>query len=120
MQDDVSDEEDSEDEEKLSDTEAQTGDSSQYSSDDEYEDCEDDEGWQTCSEDAEGENERILTDPEPRSTEPTEVHNYSHLVQSDELMEIFKSIHTGNRVKKEQVTIGLVSDLLFFFFFFAQ
>ncbi|XP_073482448.1 large subunit GTPase 1 homolog [Aquarana catesbeiana] len=104
MQDDVSDEEDSEDEEKLSDI----GDSNQYSSNDEYEDCEDDEGWQTCSEDAEGENERILPDPEPRRTEPTEVHNYSHLVQSDELLEIFKSIHTGNRVKEEQVTVGLV------------
>ncbi|CAI9542965.1 unnamed protein product [Staurois parvus] len=108
MQDNVSDEEDSEDEDSLSDTEAQTGDPNQYSSNDEYEDCEDDEGWQTCSEDADGENERILPDPEPRSTDPAEVHNYSHLVQRDELLEIFKSVHTGKRLKEEQITVGLV------------
>ncbi|KAM5165564.1 large subunit GTPase 1 homolog [Mantella aurantiaca] len=105
---DVSDEEDSEDEERLSDTEAQTEDLNKYSSNDEYEDCEDDEGWQTCSEDADGENEKNVPGSAHERTEPAEVHNHSHLVQSDELLEIFKSVHTGKRIKEEQITVGLV------------
>ncbi|XP_018423062.1 PREDICTED: large subunit GTPase 1 homolog isoform X2 [Nanorana parkeri] len=111
IQDNISDEEDSEDEESLSDAEDQTGDHMKYSSSDEYEDCEDDEGWQTCSEDAEGENERILpvsAAGQPERTEPAEVHNYSHLVQRDELLEIFRSVHRGKRIKEEQITVGLV------------
>ncbi|XP_072264306.1 large subunit GTPase 1 homolog [Pyxicephalus adspersus] len=106
VHDNISDEEDSEDE-NLSDTGALTGDYRNNSgSSDEYEDCEDDEGWQTCSEDADGENEKVL--PEPKRTRSAAVDNHSHLVQRDELLEIFKSVHTGKRLKEEQITVGLV------------
>ncbi|XP_068137256.1 large subunit GTPase 1 homolog [Hyperolius riggenbachi] len=108
----VSDEEDSEDEEDSGDEEAPVGDHEDYSdSSDEYEDCEDDEGWQTCSEEAEDERESNCPVPAPEhfeQSQPKEVHNYGHLVQSDELLEIFKSVHTGKRIKEEQVTVGLV------------
>ncbi|KAM9315927.1 large subunit GTPase 1 homolog [Gastrophryne carolinensis] len=104
--DEVSDEDDSEDE---SETETRSGEHENNSeSSDEYEDCEDDEGWQTCSEDADAENERILPDPDLVRTPPEKVQNFSHLVQSDELLEIFKSVHTGKRIKEEQITVGLV------------
>ncbi|XP_053566180.1 large subunit GTPase 1 homolog [Bombina bombina] len=73
---------------------------------DEYEDCEEEEGWQTCSEDAE--DERITVDQVPDTTQDKVVCNYSHLVHSDELLEILKSIHTGQRIKPEQITVGLV------------
>ncbi|XP_056421357.1 large subunit GTPase 1 homolog [Hyla sarda] len=105
----TTDEEDSENDEDLSETEAApTGDLETSDTSDEYEDCEDDEGWQTCSEDAEDEEERVIPEHESERTEQKVVSNESHLVQSDELLEVFKSIHTGKRVKAEQITIGLV------------
>ncbi|KAM4694859.1 large subunit GTPase 1 homolog [Discoglossus pictus] len=73
---------------------------------DEYEDCEEDEGWQTCSEDAE--DERIYMDQESEPVQDKEIRNYSHLVQKDELLDIFKSMHTGQRIKQDQITVGLV------------
>ncbi|XP_073434792.1 large subunit GTPase 1 homolog [Dendrobates tinctorius] len=97
-------EEDDEDEtETAPDGECEASDTSE-----EYEDCEDDEGWQTCSEDADGEEESVIPEPDSERTEQKVVSNESHLVQRDELLEIFKSIHTGKRVKVEQVTVGLV------------
>ncbi|XP_077146475.1 large subunit GTPase 1 homolog [Ranitomeya variabilis] len=100
----TTDEEDSEDEtETAPDGECEASDTSE-----EYEDCEDDEGWQTCSEDADGEEERVIPEPDSERTAQKVVSNESHLVQRDELLEIFKSIHTGKRVKVEQVTVGLV------------
>ncbi|XP_069583284.1 large subunit GTPase 1 homolog isoform X2 [Ranitomeya imitator] len=100
----TTDEEDSEDEtETAPDGECEASDTSE-----EYEDCEDDEGWQTCSEDADGEEERVIPEPDSERNEQKVVSNESHLVQRDELLEIFKSIHTGKRVKVEQVTVGLV------------
>ncbi|KAM8954112.1 large subunit GTPase 1 homolog [Pelodytes ibericus] len=73
---------------------------------DEYEDCEEDEGWQTCSEEAE--DEIWIQDQEPARTQDRVICNHSHLVQSDELLEIFKSIHMGQRIKMDQLTVGLV------------
>ncbi|XP_063772498.1 large subunit GTPase 1 homolog isoform X2 [Pseudophryne corroboree] len=109
------DEEDSEEEEQMGETEtAPSGDCREFSdSSDEYEDCgggddDDDEGWQTCSEDAEGEEERVLSDDESNNPQHKAVINHSHIVQSDELLEIFKSMHTGQRIKEEQITVGLV------------
>ncbi|KAM3932645.1 large subunit GTPase 1 homolog [Leptodactylus fuscus] len=105
----TTDEEDSENDEDLSEPETDlTRDHEDSDSSDEYEDCEDDEGWQTCSEDAEGEEERVMPERNPEITEPKVVSNESHLVQSDELLEIFKSVHTGKRIKEEQITVGLV------------
>ncbi|CAH2247874.1 large subunit GTPase 1 homolog [Pelobates cultripes] len=79
---------------------------------DEFEDCEeeeeddDDEGWQTCSEEAE--DERVAPDHTSEKTQDIVICNHSHLVQKDELLEIFKAMHTGQRMKKEQITVGLV------------
>ncbi|KAG8445121.1 hypothetical protein GDO86_010043 [Hymenochirus boettgeri] len=70
----------------------------------EYEDCEEDEGWQTCSED----EERISPDKDHSRTLSKVICNQSHLVERDELLEIFKSVHTGQRIKKGQITVGLV------------
>uniref|UniRef100_A0A8C5MLD9 Large subunit GTPase 1 homolog n=1 Tax=Leptobrachium leishanense TaxID=445787 RepID=A0A8C5MLD9_9ANUR len=73
---------------------------------DEYEDCEEDEGWQTCSEEAE--DEPVAVGQESERLQDAVICNDSHLVQSDELLEIFKSIHNGQRIKSEQITVGLV------------
>ncbi|KAG8581456.1 hypothetical protein GDO81_007673 [Engystomops pustulosus] len=105
----TTDEEDSENDEDLSEPEtAPISNHEASDSSDEYEDCEDDEGWQTCSEDAEDEGERIIEEEDSERTEQKVVINESHLVQRQELLEIFKSVHTGKRVKSEQITVGLV------------
>lgn len=92
-------------------------------SSDEYEDCEDDEedDWQTCSEDEGGDKVNAIA---PKSMESTtdivavqhvvqeqnrNVKNFSHLVQRNELLEIFKTLHSGPRVKDGEVNVGLVS-----------
>ncbi|KAM4041002.1 large subunit GTPase 1 homolog [Anomaloglossus baeobatrachus] len=103
----TTDEEDSEDEEDVVET-APARDCEASDTSEEYEDCEDDEGWQTCSEDSDGEERGVMPEPDSERTEQKVVSNESHLVQSDELLEIFKSIHTGKRAKEEQVTVGLV------------
>ncbi|XP_069831172.1 large subunit GTPase 1 homolog [Dendropsophus ebraccatus] len=105
----TTDEEDSENEEDESEPEAvPTRDHEASDTSDEYEDCEDDEGWQTCSEDAEGEEERVIPEHDSERTEQKPVTNESHLVQKEELLEIFKLVHTGKRVKEEHITVGLV------------
>ncbi|NXI44104.1 LSG1 GTPase, partial [Galbula dea] len=91
-------------------------------SSDEYKDCEDDEeeAWQTCSED-EGRDKANIVAPdriESRSDGATAHHvvqeqnrnirNFSHLVQRNELLEIFKTMHKGPRVKDGEVNVGLV------------
>ncbi|NWY31500.1 LSG1 GTPase, partial [Pheucticus melanocephalus] len=91
-------------------------------SSDEYEDCEDDEeeDWQTCSEDEAG--DRINAVGPERMESRTDgaavqhrvqeqnrnIRNFSHLVQRDELLEIFKTMHNGPRVKDGEVNVGLV------------
>lgn len=92
-------------------------------SSDEYEDCEDDEedNWQTCSEDEGGDKVNAIA---PKCMESTtdivavqhvvqeqnrNVKNFSHLVQRNELLEIFKTLHSGPRVKDGEVNVGLVS-----------
>ncbi|OXB63982.1 hypothetical protein ASZ78_014746 [Callipepla squamata] len=91
-------------------------------SSDEYEDCEDDEedAWQTCSEDEGGDKVNAIA---PKSVESRtdvvavqhvvqernrNVRNFSHLVQRNELLEIFKTLHNGPRVKDGEVNVGLV------------
>ncbi|NWX86800.1 LSG1 GTPase, partial [Nothoprocta pentlandii] len=91
-------------------------------SSDEYEDCEDDEedAWQTCSEDEGGGKVNTTA---PKSMEDNtagaavqcgeqelnrNIRNFSHLVQRDELLEIFKTMHNGPRVKMGEVNVGLV------------
>ncbi|XP_078420021.1 large subunit GTPase 1 homolog [Cetorhinus maximus] len=36
------------------------------------------------------------------------IRNPSHLMQRNELLEIFKTLHKGNRVKDDEITVGLV------------
>uniref|UniRef100_A0A8V0YNU0 Large subunit GTPase 1 homolog n=1 Tax=Gallus gallus TaxID=9031 RepID=A0A8V0YNU0_CHICK len=91
-------------------------------SSDEYEDCEDEEedDWQTCSEDEGGDKVNAIA---PKSVENRtdivamhhvvqeqnrNVKNFSHLVQRNELLEIFKTLHSGPRVKDGEVNVGLV------------
>ncbi|KAH1165694.1 hypothetical protein KIL84_023253 [Mauremys mutica] len=88
---------------------------------DEYEDCEEEEdAWQTCSED-DGEEEVNASNPScmesrtdralvqsPAPLQSRHISNFSHLVQKNELLEIFRTIHTGKKVKEGEVTVGLV------------
>lgn len=92
-------------------------------SSDEYEDCEEDEeeDWQTCSEDEAGDNidavapERMESRTDGAAVQHgvqeqnRNVRNFSHLVQRNELLEIFKTMHDGPRVKDGEVNVGLVS-----------
>ncbi|XP_064241785.1 large subunit GTPase 1 homolog [Passer domesticus] len=91
-------------------------------SSDEYEDCEDDEeeDWQTCSEDEAGDNlnavgpERMESRTDGAAVQHRvqeqnrNIRNFSHLVQRNELLEIFKTMHNGPRVKDGEVNVGLV------------
>ncbi|XP_059711431.1 large subunit GTPase 1 homolog isoform X3 [Haemorhous mexicanus] len=91
-------------------------------SSDEYEDCEDDEeeDWQTCSEDEDGDKinavgpERMESRTDGAAVQHRvqernrNVRNFSHLVQRNELLEIFKTMHNGPRVKDGEVNVGLV------------
>uniref|UniRef100_A0A674GQC0 Large subunit GTPase 1 homolog n=2 Tax=Taeniopygia guttata TaxID=59729 RepID=A0A674GQC0_TAEGU len=91
-------------------------------SSDEYEDCEDDEeeDWQTCSEDEAGDNINAVgpgrmenrTDGAAVQHRVQErnrnIRNFSHLVQRNELLEVFKTMHNGPRVKDGEVNVGLV------------
>ncbi|XP_032634005.2 large subunit GTPase 1 homolog [Chelonoidis abingdonii] len=88
---------------------------------DEYEDCEEEEdAWQTCSED-DNEEEINASNPScmesrtdralvqgPAPLQSRHISNLSHLVQKNELLEIFRTIHTGKKVKEGEVTVGLV------------
>ncbi|XP_034371680.1 large subunit GTPase 1 homolog [Arvicanthis niloticus] len=96
--------------------------------DSEYEDCQEDEeeDWQTCSEEdsipeVEKEQEEEGCDqdwkehcPEDseaqniKRTENQQMNNDSHLVSKQELLELFKKLHTGKKVKDGQLTVGLV------------
>lgn len=90
--------------------------------DSEYEDCkeEEEEDWQTCSEeDSNPDEEATGEDWKESCSEDSEIqgrktlrkkqtHNFSHLVSKQELLEIFKQLHTGKKVKDQHLTVGLV------------
>ncbi|XP_058282378.1 large subunit GTPase 1 homolog isoform X1 [Hylobates moloch] len=89
--------------------------------DSEYEDCpeEEEDDWQTCSEeDSPGEEDcgqdwkgSSTSDSEAQSRKTPrkrQIHNFSHLVSKQELLELFKELHTGRKVKDGQLTVGLV------------
>ncbi|XP_055077104.1 large subunit GTPase 1 homolog [Periophthalmus magnuspinnatus] len=61
------------------------------------------EDWQTCSED-EGEGEERAS----ISSNESSLHNSSRLLHKDELLAVFKSVHSGQRCKEGQLTLGLV------------
>ncbi|XP_036731261.2 large subunit GTPase 1 homolog [Manis pentadactyla] len=90
--------------------------------DSEYEDCqeEEEEDWQTCSEEDSNPDEgacgwdrketwTVGSGTQGRNTlQKRQTHNFSHLVSKQELLEIFKQLHTGKKVKDGQLTVGLV------------
>lgn len=91
--------------------------------DSEYEDCqeEEEEDWQTCSEEDSNPNEEAYGQDwqesctvdamtQGRKTpQKRQIRNFSHLVSKQELLEIFKELHTGKKVKDQHLTVGLVS-----------
>lgn len=90
--------------------------------DSEYEDCqeEEEEDWQTCSEEDSNSDEEahghdgkesctVDSEAQGRQTpQKRQTHNFSHLVSKQELLEIFKQLHTGKKVKDQHLTVGLV------------
>ncbi|XP_042525063.1 large subunit GTPase 1 homolog [Dipodomys spectabilis] len=88
--------------------------------DSEYQDCleegEDEEDWQTCSEEDSNPDEEpcaedstVDSEAQGNKTPPRrQMHNFSHLVSKQELLELFKQLHTGKKVKDGQLTVGLV------------
>ncbi|XP_036613015.1 large subunit GTPase 1 homolog [Trichosurus vulpecula] len=92
--------------------------------DSEYEDClEDEDHWQTCSEDDGGSDleadfssqscgeNRAEDSLEQEAWGPardTQVQNDSHLVERQELLDLFRAMHSGKKVKEGQLTVGLV------------
>ncbi|XP_036299868.1 large subunit GTPase 1 homolog isoform X6 [Pipistrellus kuhlii] len=91
--------------------------------DSEYEDCqeeEEEEDWQTCSEEDSNPNEdacgqdwqescTVDAKAQGRKTpQKRQTRNFSHLVSKQELLEIFKQLHTGKKVKDQHLTVGLV------------
>uniref|UniRef100_A0A4X2MAN0 Large 60S subunit nuclear export GTPase 1 n=1 Tax=Vombatus ursinus TaxID=29139 RepID=A0A4X2MAN0_VOMUR len=89
-------------------------------SDSEYEDClEDDDQWQTCSEDdggggheaepccrENGAGGSLEQEPRPLAGD-ARVQNDSHLVEKEELLDLFRAMHSGKKVKEGQLTVGL-------------
>lgn len=59
-----------------------------------------DEDWQTCSEGEEDEGAVVSSNES--------LHNSSRLLHKDDLLDVFKSVHTGRRCKEGQLTVGLV------------
>ncbi|XP_043854532.1 large subunit GTPase 1 homolog [Dromiciops gliroides] len=84
--------------------------------DSEYEDClDEDEAWQTCSEDepdAESSCGQSCQESGSRDQElgdrGARVQNDSHLVEKQELLDLFREMHSGKKVKEGQLTVGLV------------
>ncbi|XP_036205492.1 large subunit GTPase 1 homolog isoform X3 [Myotis myotis] len=90
--------------------------------DSEYEDCqeEEEEDWQTCSEEDSNPDEEacgqdwqesctVEAKAQGRKTpQKRQTRNFSHLVSKQELLEIFKQLHTGKKVKDQHLTVGLV------------
>ncbi|XP_030072605.1 large subunit GTPase 1 homolog [Microcaecilia unicolor] len=77
---------------------------------DEYLDCEEEEHWQTCSEDDEAQSrtESFLGHSAAAAAPRKLICNSSHLVQSKELLDIFKATHKGSKVKEGEITVGMV------------
>ncbi|XP_020043031.2 large subunit GTPase 1 homolog [Castor canadensis] len=99
-----------------------SGDSTSNEDDSEYEDCleEEEEDWQTCSEEDNNPDDKACGGDweesctvdskakERKTPQRRKIHNFSHLVSKQELLELFKQLHTGKKMKEGQLTIGLV------------
>uniref|UniRef100_A0A671S2Z9 Large subunit GTPase 1 homolog n=1 Tax=Sinocyclocheilus anshuiensis TaxID=1608454 RepID=A0A671S2Z9_9TELE len=67
--------------------------------------CVDETEWQTCSEESGDEDH---AEEKPESTAVSSFYNSSRLLRRNELLEIFKSVHSGLACKDGQITVGLV------------
>ncbi|KAK7127578.1 hypothetical protein R3I93_020227 [Phoxinus phoxinus] len=65
--------------------------------------CVDERDWQTCSEES-GDEDHAEENPESTAA----FYNSSRLLRKNELLEIFKSVHSGLTCKDGQITVGLV------------
>ncbi|XP_053491053.1 large subunit GTPase 1 homolog [Ictalurus furcatus] len=109
--------EDLDDLQESSDAECRAAEASQersreYEEDDEeedttasFEDCTSDVDWQTCSE---GSGDEKDEEKCAASSACASFYNSSRLLRKDELLEMFKSAHTGPKCKNGQFTVGLV------------
>lgn len=68
--------------------------------------CVDETEWQTCSEES-GDEDHAEEKPEPSAV--SSFYNSSRLLRKNELLEMFKSVHSGPTYKDGQITVGLVS-----------
>lgn len=71
-----------------------------------FEDCTSETDWQTCSEASGDEEEKEKC---RASSDCASFYNSSRLLRKDELLEMFKSAHSGPKCKEGQLTVGLVS-----------
>ncbi|XP_077059907.1 large subunit GTPase 1 homolog [Siphateles boraxobius] len=65
--------------------------------------CVDENEWQTCSEES-GDEDHAEENPESTAA----FYNSSRLLRKNELLDIFKSVHSGLTCKDGQITVGLV------------
>ncbi|XP_053168237.1 large subunit GTPase 1 homolog [Hemicordylus capensis] len=87
--------------------------SSEEDQSDVYEDCEED-AWLTCSEDERGGalagcpggSRTALQSLGAQQDRP--LRNSSHLVPREELLEIFRTVHAGKKIREGELTVGLV------------
>ncbi|XP_026770952.3 large subunit GTPase 1 homolog [Pangasianodon hypophthalmus] len=70
-----------------------------------FEDCTSEADWHTCSEASGDEEEKEKC---RASSDCASFYNSSHLLRKDELLEMFKSAHSGPKCKEGQLTVGLV------------
>ncbi|XP_043108859.1 large subunit GTPase 1 homolog [Puntigrus tetrazona] len=61
--------------------------------------------WQTCSEESGDEDH---SEEKPESTAVSSFYNSSRLLRKNELLEMFKGVHSGPTCKDGQITVGLV------------
>ncbi|XP_030647290.1 large subunit GTPase 1 homolog [Chanos chanos] len=74
-----------------------------------FEDCVEEGDWQTCSEISEDEEDEEETKEQGREqSDGSSFRNSSRLLRKQELLDLFKSAHSGTRCKEGQLTVGLV------------
>ncbi|KAG5851469.1 hypothetical protein ANANG_G00093770 [Anguilla anguilla] len=105
-------EEELSDEEEVAreDEEEEGGDVDEEERRDTFEDCVEEGDWQTCSEGSEEEEEEEEEEGKEETGSPgtASFHNSSRLLSKDELLALFKTVHSGTKLKEGQITVGLV------------
>uniref|UniRef100_A0A3B4ZI92 Large subunit GTPase 1 homolog n=1 Tax=Stegastes partitus TaxID=144197 RepID=A0A3B4ZI92_9TELE len=83
-------------------SDAEEGPDNEAGGEEEEEEEEEGEDWHTCSE---GEEE---AEGGAAGSSSQSFHNSSRLLHKDELLEMFKAVHSGTRTREGQLTVGLV------------